>query len=131
MLLCKQSLEAIVTELDDFYCNTSLKVNYDKTVIYPVGAARNKNCKMKLSKPMKWSKEKIDVLRILINVNDLNEVEGESFTDTIIKAENIMKMWVNRHTSLQGKIVLVNSLVASLFVYKMQILSTHRYCSIK
>ena len=42
--------------------------------------------------------------------NILNQVAG--FTDS----------WTNRGLSIQGKIVMLNSLVSSLFVYKMNVL---------
>ena len=39
----------------------------------------------------------------------------------IHKAENILKLWKHRQLSLMGKILLINTLVGSLFVYVMQV----------
>ena len=39
-----------------------------------------------------------------------------------MKIQNVLKDWANRSLSLFGKITMINSLIASLLVYKMQVL---------
>ena len=49
-------------------------------------------------------------------INDVN------FTSSVEKAESVVKAWHNRSLTLHGKIQVVNSLVSSLFIYKLQVL---------
>ena len=123
-LYSQDSIEAIIEEFDSLYKNTGLKVNYDKTVIYPVGAAQNKRQRMYLSRKFKWSHSTIDILGLLINIGDLDDKANVNMDKVIQKATNILQSWQKRCSSLQGKITVINALVASLFVYLMQILPT-------
>ena len=55
------------------------------------------------------------------NHEELLKLNYEKIMD---KMEVTYKRWSNRNTSLLAKIMLVNSLVGSLFVYKMMVLPT-------
>ena len=50
------SLQAIINVFEDFKNNTGLKVNYDKLIIYRIGAVKDSQAKLKVSKNFKWSK---------------------------------------------------------------------------
>ena len=120
----ERSLNAIIKVLEEFYLNTGLKVNYDKTILYRIGARSNK--RLYLDRKFKWGKKTMDTLGLLISINP-NETDTDlssNYDNIVNKAENIMNSWSNRNLSLHGKVQVVNSLVNSLFVYKMQVLPT-------
>ena len=50
-----------------------------------------------------------------------SEIYGD-YSDLLEKAENILASWINRNLSLFGKILVINTLVASLFIYRMSTL---------
>ena len=117
----EDSIEAIIEELEKLYKNTGLKVNYEKSVIVPVGDTTNRK-RMYLSKKFKWETGKINILGLNIDMNDLNDLGETNIATVIEKCIGVMHAWQNRNISLDGKITVVNTLVASLFVYMLQVI---------
>ena len=110
-----------VNELNNFQNSTGMVINYDKTVVYRLGSARHTNARFYSNLKLIWSDEPVVVLGVTItdNVNELLEL---NYIPVIKKAEGILRVWEQRDLSLFGKILLINSLVASLFVYKFAVL---------
>ena len=50
------------------------------------------------------------------------ELFNKNYGNIVTKAQSILLAWGNRNLSLFGKILLINTLMASLFVYKMSVL---------
>ena len=121
---CEASLNQIIDKLETLYKNTGLKVNYEKTTLYKIGNCPNK--RLYLKKKFKWGGKMINTLSLAIAIGELNEQSDENvehtFEEIISKASSIMLNWSNRGISLCGKISVVNTLINSLFVYKMQML---------
>ena len=80
------------------------------------------NCTHK--KNFKWSSGPIELLGIKINCDAT--VNSDNFEEIMAKAHNTCNTWINRKASLYGKILIINSLIGSLFVYRM---STMLYLS--
>ena len=118
----QRSVQAIINELEKFYQNTGLQANYEKTTIYRVGQIRGSKKTLKLTKNFKWSNENISALGVIMPIDSLQEVEEINMNETIEKVRQTINTWKMRNLTLQGKIAVVNSLIASLFVYKMQVL---------
>ena len=118
----EESINMIISELDKFADNTGLKVNYEKSMIYPVGAARKNAKRLKLTKNFKWADGVIESLGLLIDTNNLEDQVMLNYDSVVNKAKNVMNVWKTRGMSTLGKIEIVNTLVGSLFVYKMQVL---------
>ena len=112
-----ESVQEVINELEDFYLNTGLKVNYDKSIIYKVGSARKDKTIVSLSKKFKWENQQVEVLGILVNLDDLNDSENRNYRTVLQKAAETTSQWYNRSLSLQGKITMLNALIASLFIY--------------
>lgn len=102
--------------------NMGLCVNYDKTTVYRIGSLSNSNAKIYTTKPLAWTNEPINVLGIIVG-NEVTDLFASNFDNIIQKAETVLNLWVNRNATLSGKVLIVNTLVASLFVYRMQVLS--------
>ena len=117
------SIKAIMNTLEFFCGNTGLKINYDKTTIYRVGKKRFTSPLAKdysLTK-MNIEKEKINVLGIWVTY-DKKDMLDLNYKEIIGKIESILNSWENRNISLIGKVMVVNSLIGSLLVYKMYVL---------
>ena len=68
-----------------------------------------------------WSNNDINVLGVTIAQNNIIE---KNYIGIQGKINKILNAWYNRGLSLIGKIQVVNTLIASLFVYKMMVLPT-------
>ena len=96
-------------------------MNYDKTTIFPVGSATKNRKRMYLTKKFKWAAKTVEILGIIINLEDLDDVKGINLSKVLEKARNVLNSWQNRYITLSRKITVINSLVASLFVYVLQV----------
>ena len=118
----KDSINEIIAKLDKFYRNTGLKTNFEKTVLYLVGAQKTRK-RMYLDAKFKWSDKCIDTLGLVIATDGM-DTEITNYVLILEKANGILQSWQQRPLSLIGKIEVVNTLVNLLFVYKMQVLPT-------
>ena len=118
-LCSKESLQAIHQELADFRQQSGFTVSYEKTTLYRIGSLRHANAMMYDMDQYTWSNEDITVLGVTIAHNDLVQ---KNFEPLVAKAKEVLNRWYNRGLSLIGKTQVVNTLVASLFVYKMMVL---------
>ena len=55
-------------------------------------------------------------------MDQTQENTTKSYNEIINKAEAILKVWKQRHLTLLGKVTMLNSLVGSLFIYRLQVL---------
>ena len=117
----EDSINAIIDELETFRKNTGLKANYEKTVLHRVGKTNAK--RLYLKKKFKWGGNTIDTLGVILSCEGDVNLMKDNYDTVLQKASNVMSSWTARGLSLAGKIEVVNTLVNSLFVYKMQILS--------
>ena len=118
----EESINAVIEELKKFRKSTGLKVNYEKSTIYRVGSLRNEDKKLKLDKPFKWASGRVDTLGLVVNIQDLQSCDDDNYDKILEKMASTLNLWKSRGMSLLGKIEIVNSLIGSLFVYKMQVL---------
>ena len=121
-LMCEEcSLEQVFQTLERFKALSGFTVNYDKTLIYRIGSLKNSQASLYTNKTVVWTNGPIKVLGVYVD-HDINECIRLNYNSTIIKVEAILKRWSARSLSLMGKITIINSLVASLFVHKMTVL---------
>lgn len=120
-------LHAVESTLEHVYQIIGLKVNYDKTVIYRLGSLKNTNAKLYTEKNVVWTNNVINILGVDITHNE--DIVTRNFNTIKQKTEAVIALWTHRTLSLMGKVLLVNSLIASLFVYKMMVLpNLHADC---
>ena len=115
----EKSLKAIHKELADFKAQSGFTVSYDKTTLYRIGSLRHSNAQMYGIDEFVWSKEDINVLGV--NISHENIIQ-KNYDEIMQKVKKTLNTWHNRDLSLIGKVQVVNTLVASLFVYKMMVL---------
>ena len=120
----EQLVNAVIKQFDQFYANTGLKVNYEKSVIYKIGSQPESNDRFQLIRKFRWGTNRINTLGLTVMLDCLEDLEECNFHEIMEKAQNILTMWKSRGLSIIGKVEMINSLVNSLFVYKMQVLPT-------
>ena len=117
----QSSFNRILYQLDQFRNNTGFQLSYKKTTVYRIGSLQNTNAKLYCEKDLNWTSKKIKVLGIEVTADDNKTVEM-NYDPVIDKAEKILSSWSTQTISLFGKITVINTLVASLFVYKLSVL---------
>ena len=98
--------------LDVVYTHTGLRVNYEKSSIHCIGGA--KQCQTEVTQNFVWSNDAPVILGVNTGLD-----RNIAFDEITNKVKNICGKWMNRSLTLMGKVLLVNSLMGSLYVYKM------------
>ena len=116
-IFSQASLNAIIKTLDSFHQHSGFKINYDKTSIYRIGSAKNSLARLYTEKPIAWTNDSLLILGV--HVTDAENLLDINYNPVLQKSAQILQKWRSRGLSLFGKILVVNSLIASLFVHKM------------
>ena len=115
----KVSLDEIFSELEKFRKQSGFTISYDKTVLYRIGSLRHSNAMLYNIDQVAWSNEDINVLGVTIAHDNLTQ---KNYVNIQEKVKTILSSWEHRGLTLMGKVLVVNTLIASLFVYKMMVL---------
>ena len=97
---------------------SGLKVNYDKSTVYRMGSACDANAQQYILNKIKWSDKPVNLLGVTIT-DDSQEIEKLNTGEFLKKIESITSTWSYRGLSLMGKILVINTLIASLMIYKI------------
>ena len=116
----QENLQEVIKSLTLLERNTGLQISYEKTTIYRVGSLRHSDASFYSEKPIQWSDGDIDMLGITIRNAEHQDVS--TYDRIIEKMQNISQTWYHRRLTLMGKVLLINTLMASLFVYSMAVL---------
>ena len=95
-----------------------LKISYEKTMVYRIGSIRNTNAKLYTIKPLTWSDGPMETLGIQLPC-DGSDVCENNYQEILIKLRKVCTNWYNRSLNLSSKVLIVNTLMGSLFVYRM------------
>ena len=115
--------------IGEFHENTGFTLSYEKTTVYRIGSLANSDAKLYSEKAMNWASGTINVLGI--DIYQTEEELQKNYEKVVSKAKQVIDSWENRNISLFGKIQVINSLIASLFVYKMSVLPTMNKSMVK
>ena len=88
--------------------------------IYRVGSLYKTNAKFYTTKNLCWPDEDIPTLGMYFACDGKPVVKN--FDDIYCKLEQVCDLWINRTSNLLGKVTIINSLMASLFIYKMNVM---------
>ena len=122
-LYCKpnqQNVNEILQTLSAFCMSTGCKINYDKTTLYRIGKDNGALAHI-YTKGMKVETTTIDILGVSIS-NNPNEMLHLNYDSLVLKTKTVLTTWENRNLDLLSKITVINSLISSLFIYKMTVL---------
>ena len=120
LIYSEQCINATLTTLTIFEGNTGLKISYDKTCIYRIGSLKDTDVRCYTTKPIQWSDGDIEMLGITIT-NGPHQT-NKDYEKCLEKMRNVSNLWYNRNLSINGKVLLINTLMGSLFVYPMSVL---------
>ena len=113
----KTTNTAFCNTLARIEANLGLQVSYDKTTLYRLGSLCNSDAKIYTECNLKWSSKPIETLGVLVNCD--GSLNAENYTKIMDKVKSVCQSWSNRQLTLTGKVLLVNVLLGSMFVYKM------------
>ena len=108
--------------LSDIEASIGLQVSYEKTTLYRVGSLANSKATLYTEKCLKWSSASVEMLGISVACD--GSLDKTNYDKILEKMKKISKNWYNRRLTLFGKVLVVNTLMASLAVYKMMCLAS-------
>ena len=117
----QDSLAANTNSIDCAEHNLGLKVNYDKTTIYRIGPLKNLMAKLYTTKMYGWDGPPITVLGLQVDTNTL-VMANANIGPLMQKAEAKPTLWKKRPLTLTGRVLIANTLIESLFVYRFSVL---------
>ena len=109
----EQSLNEVIRTLTLMEAQIGLVVNYEKSSVY----ALNDTPRCTVNRTIPWDPGGPNLLGI-----NLSKTSEELYIEIIKKVQAVAKTWDHRNLTLIGRTLLINSLMGSLFVYKMQVL---------
>ena len=118
----QHSLTEIFRILETFCLNTGFTISYEKTSIYRLGPLVGSSAELYTASAVAWTDDPINVLGVTVSHQPQDQIR--SYDSVIEKSKSVLSRWQSRNLSLIGKIMVINSLVSSLFVYQMAVLPT-------
>ena len=109
----------VTKTLTHIEAQTGLKVSYDKTLIYRIGSLSGSNSKLYTEKNYQWTNKPFTLLGITVENTESCEI---NMLPVLTKLNSVLDNWRKRNLTLSGKILLINTLGESLFVYKLNVL---------
>ena len=128
-LFDQSSLDRIFIILENFKRITGFTVNYEKTNIYRIGSLKQSDARLIMQRSVNWTNHGLKVLGIEIRDKEKDALEA-NYGDMLEKIRGILKLWGSRNLSIVGKVNIINTLIASLFVHKMMVLPNIKKSSI-
>ena len=126
----QKSVKTVFEVLERFKNHTGFTLNYEKPTIMRIGSLKKSNAKIYTKNAIKWSNRPVNVLGVWIGT-DMELVQKMNWESIIDKCNATLKRWSGRSLSLMGKVCVINTLIASLFVYKMSVLPSPSQSVIK
>ena len=121
MIYERNNINEVLTEFENFYQFTGLKINLHKSVILPIGNLQNTRPAFDL--PLQWTNQPIKILGIMIHPNSIITQEA-NFSPLLQRIHDIITMWRYRTLSIIRKVQIVNSLIVSLVMFRLSCLPT-------
>ena len=118
-----KNLQRFFELLEEFRKITGFKINYDKTTVYRIGSLRDTDVIYYLQKPLNWTNDPINILGVMVSQN-VEQLVNLNIDPLIEQSNAILRQWKWRNLSLIGRVMVINTLIASLFVYKLTVIPT-------
>ena len=107
-------LDAVSNTLEHAHSNLGLKVNYEKSTLYRVGSLQHTNATYYTQKAYAWGDPPISSLGIQVALTNMAVLNLSPILDNM---QAIITAWRLHDLTLTGRILVVNTLIESLFVY--------------
>ena len=115
-----ETISAVTNSLTMAEQHLGLRVNYDKTTLYKLGNLQTADARYITQKIHVWKNPPIQSLGITVGGDD--DMILQNLRLVINKAESILNTWKSFNLTLMGRVLVVNTLVESLFVYRLSVL---------
>ena len=112
------NVQAVTEVLMYAHQNLGLQVNFDKTTIYRIGSMKQTNAKYYVQSTYAWDDPPIYTLGVYVSEN-INHMARLNFLPVLEKAKETLQAWQQRNLTLTGRVLIVNTLIESKFVYRM------------
>ena len=113
----QNNLDNIIEKLNWFQQQSGLKISYDKTFLYRIGSLRDTDAELYTQNNIAWEGDGLKILGIYVTHKE--DILNKNYDPVLQKVQTALSNWKNRDMSLFGKITIVNTLVASLFIHTM------------
>lgn len=123
-------IERAFAIIEHFESRSGFRISYEKTTLFRIGSLRKSDAKLYTKNYVKCTSEPINILGVDISTNQ-SELCTINYNKVVEKIPAILNRWRKRNLILMGKVLIVNSLIMSLFVYKMSVLPKMPYSFIK
>ena len=120
VMYSEDSIHQVINTLARTEDTTGLKVSYEKTCMYRVGSLKNSNARLYTEKQLQWSDD--DILMLGVSITNGPHQSTAVYDSILTKMSNVANTWCNRSLTITGKILLINTLMSSLFVYPMSVM---------
>ena len=115
------SLDKAFKTFENFRRISGLKVNYEKTELFPIGTIRESKLPLYNNRNIKWSPTGVRILGIHITHNK-TELLNKNYKPILTKIENIIKIWKQRDLTLYGKVAIIKAHLQSQLIYQLSVL---------
>ena len=119
----EENINNALSELAEFSEFSGLTINYEKSMAFILGPLCDTDARFYTMKKFFWPDGPVKILGNWYHPNK-QLMYQYNFLNTLQKMEEILACWTNRSLTLVGRITLVNTLIASLLVYKFMSLPT-------
>ena len=110
------SLRKTLAKLKSFHSFSGLQINVEKTRAIWIGSMNKSNRKMCEDNKLDWNQGPFKILGVTFTP-EVFDIWDHNTTYILKKVENIIKTWLKRRLSLQGKITIIKSLAIAKFVH--------------
>ena len=124
----RENVRQAIKTIRKFEESSGMRINVAKSTIMKVGSSKNIDLGLELKEV-----SRINILGIeVLNFVDDDETIKINYDRVVAQAQALLNQWSTRNLSLFGKILVINTLIAPLFVYKMTVLPPipEKYCNV-
>ena len=117
------SVDTTFSLFERFQSVSGLKVNFDKTEIFPLGSLKDVTIDLYGKRNIRWSQSGVKVLGINITHSRQSLVQ-QNFNPILAKLQNIIKLWSARDLTIYRKVCIIKAHLQSQLVYQLSVLPT-------
>ena len=117
----EKCIRAVSDSIAHTSVNLGLVINAEKTIMYRIGSLKNTNAKYYTQAIYLWQEPPIYTLGIHVT-SDFMVMESANLLPVLEKAQTTLQQWKKRNLTLTGHVLVVNTLVESLFVYRLSVI---------
>ena len=116
----KQNVDEAIKTIKLFGDHSGFRISYEKTTLYKMGNLKKSDAKWYSKQGINKNVSEINVLGVIVTKS--NALLPKNYEPLIEKTQAILRLWKKHRLDLFAKVLVINTLIAFLFVYKMTVL---------